>query len=61
MIGTLLYHASENFFKSAMRHGWEICIDLRASKGKEDFYHKPGFQIMTADENGNRMENMSER
>ena len=60
MIGRFLYRFSENFIKSKMQTGWKECIDLRASKGKENFYHQLGFQIMT-EETGRGMEKMVER
>lgn len=61
MIGTLLYRFSENFIKSTMQADWKVCIDLKSSKGKENFYHKLGFQTMTEVENGSGMEKMLER
>ncbi len=60
IIGRSLYRFSENFIKSKMQTGWKECIDLRASKGKENFYHQLGFQIMT-EETGSGMEKMVER
>lgn len=58
MIGTFLYRFSENFIKSTMQKGWKICVDLRSSKGKENFYHKLGFQTMTEHDTGSGMEKM---
>lgn len=60
MIGTLLYRFSENFIRSTMREGWKVRIDLRASKGKESFYSKLGFQTMTGNETGSGMGKMIE-
>jgi len=61
MIGTFLYHFSENFIKSTLKEKWKVCIDLRASKGKENFYHSLGFQTMSENETGSGMEKMIER
>ncbi len=58
MIGTLLYRFSENYIKSTIKPGWKVCIDLRASKGKEQFYTGLGFQKMTEKESGCGMEKM---
>lgn len=60
MIGTFLYRFSENFIKSTMQMGWKVCIDLRASKGKESFYQKLGFKKMTDNDTGSGMEKMIE-
>lgn len=60
MIGTFLYRFSENFIKSTLKEKWKVCIDLRASKGKERFYHSLGFQIMSENEMGSGMEKMIE-
>lgn len=60
MIGTFLYRFSENFIKNTMQRGWKMCIDLRSSKGKENFYHKLGFQTMTENDTGSGMEKMLE-
>ena len=40
---------------------WKVCIDLRASKGKEPFYEKLGFEAMTAEASGCGMEKMIEK
>lgn len=61
MIGKLLYRFSENFIKSTMVDNWKTCIDLRTSKGKEEFYSKLGFQPMTENETGIGMEKMLKR
>lgn len=61
MIGTFLYRFSENFIKNTMQAGWKVCIELRASKGKENFYHKLGFQTMKEKDTGSKMEKMIER
>lgn len=61
MIGTFLYRFSENFIKNTMQTDWKVCIELRASKGKENFYHKLGFQTMTEKDTGGKMEKMIER
>lgn len=58
MIGTLLYRFSENFIKSTLRENWKVCIDVRTSKGKENFYRRFGFQTMTENETGSGMEKM---
>ncbi len=58
MIGTFLYRFSENFMKSTLKENWEVCIDLRASKGQEGFYRSLGFQIMSESEMGSGMEKM---
>lgn len=60
MIGTLLYRFAENYIKSTMQPGWKVCIDLRASRGKEPFYSGLGFQKMTENESGCGMEKMIE-
>jgi len=60
MIGTFLYRFSENFIKSTLKEKWKVCIDLRASKGKENFYCDLGFQIMSENETGSGMEKMIE-
>ena len=60
MIGSLLYRFSENFIKSTLRENWKVCIDLRASKGKEKFYRSLGFQTMLENETGSGMEKMIE-
>lgn len=60
MIGTFLYQFSENYIKSMMKSGWKVCIDLRASKGKEDFYGKLGFDKMTAEDKVCGMEKLLE-
>lgn len=60
MVGTLLYRFSENYIKSTLNPGWKVCIDLRASKGKEPFYSRLGFQIMRKDDKGSGMEKMLE-
>lgn len=61
MIGTFLYRYSENFIKSTMKPGWKACIDLRSAQGKEPFYQKIGFQLLTEQESGSGMEKMIER
>ena len=38
-----------------------VCIDLRASKGKEPFYEKLGFEAMTAEASDCGMEKMIEK
>lgn len=58
MIGTLLYRFSENFIKSTLKENWKICINLRSSKGQEEFYHSLGFQTMSVNETGSGMEKM---
>lgn len=58
MIGTLLFRFCENYIKSTMKPNWKVCIDLRASKGKEPFYEKLGFEAMTAEASGCGMEKM---
>lgn len=60
MIGTFLYCFSENFIKSTLKEKCKVCIDLRASKGKEGFYCNLGFQIMSENETGSGMEKMIE-
>lgn len=60
MIGTFLYRYAENDIKRTMKPGWKTCIDLRSSQGKEPFYQKLGFQIMTEQETGSGMEKMIE-
>lgn len=60
MIGTFLYRFSENFIKSTLKNNWKVCIDLRATKGKENFYRNLGFQIMSENEIGSGMEKMIE-
>lgn len=60
MIGTFLYRFSENFIKSTLKEKWKVCIDLRASKGTENFYRNLGFQIMSENETGSGMEKMLE-
>ena len=60
MIGTFLYRYSENFIKSTMKPGWKVCIDLRSAQGKEPFYQKLGFQLLTEQETGSGMEKMIE-
>ena len=40
---------------------WKVCIDLRASKGKEPFYEKLGFEAMTAEASGCGMEKRIEK
>lgn len=60
MIGTLLYRFCENYIRSTMKPNWKVCIDLRAEKGKEQFYSKLGFKVMTAEESGSGMEKMLE-
>lgn len=61
MIGTLLYRFSENFIKSTLRENWKVCIDLKTSKGKENFYRSLGFEIMSDNKTGNGMEKMIEQ
>lgn len=61
MIGTFLYRFSENYIRSTLKESWKTCIDLRASKGKEKFYHSLGFQTMSENEMGSGMEKMVER
>lgn len=56
MIGTLLYHFCENYVKSTLKENWKVCIDLRSSKGKENFYESLGFKKMPDDFLGNGME-----
>ena len=58
MIGTFLYHFSENFIKSTLKENWKVCIELRASKGQEGFYRSLGFQVMSESETGSGMEKM---
>ncbi|MGN0632410.1 MAG: GNAT family N-acetyltransferase [Oscillospiraceae bacterium] len=58
LIGTLLYRYSENFIKSTLSENQKVCIDLRASKGKESFYKSLGFEVMTESETGCGMEKM---
>lgn len=60
MIGTFLYRFSENFIKSTLKEKWKVRIDLRASKGKENFYHSLGFQTMSENGTGSGMEKMIE-
>ena len=60
-IGTFLYRFSENYIKSTMRKGWKVSIDLRAARGKENFYRKLGFRILTEKETGSGMEKIIER
>ncbi|MCI5945332.1 MAG: GNAT family N-acetyltransferase [Oscillospiraceae bacterium] len=61
MIGTLLFRFCENYIKSTMKPNRKVCIDLRASKGKEPFYEKLGFEAMTAEASGCGMEKMIEK
>ena len=58
MIGTFLYRFCENYIRSTMKPNWKVCIDLRASKSKEPFYEKLGFEAMTADKSGSGMEKL---
>lgn len=58
LLGTLLYRYSENFIKSTLGENERVCIDLRASKGKEGFYRSLGFEAMTESETGSGMEKM---
>lgn len=44
-----------------MRKGWKVSIDLRAARGKENFYRKLGFRILTEKETGSGMEKIIER
>ena len=60
MIGTLLCRYSENYIKSTMSEHRKVCADLRAFKGKEGFYQKLGYNIMT-EETGAGMEKMIEK
>ena len=60
MLGTLLCRYSENFIKSCMKTGGKVCIDLKAFKGKEGFYRKLGYNIMS-EETGFGMEKMLEK
>ena len=58
LIGTLLVRFSENYIKSTLKKGQSVCIDLRAFRGKEDFYRSLGYKIMTREETGAGMEKM---
>ena len=60
MLGTLLCRFSENYIKSMMKEHQKVCIDLRAFKGKEGFYQKLNYNIMS-EETGAGMEKMLEK
>ena len=60
MLGTLLCRYSENYIRSMMKEHRKVCIDLRAFKGKEGFYRKLGYNIMS-EETGAGMEKMLEK
>ena len=57
MLGTLLCRYSENYIKSTVKEHRKVCIDLRSFKGKEGFYRKLGYDIMS-EETGAGMEKM---
>lgn len=61
MIGRLLYRFSENYIKSTLKDGQKVCIDLRSAKGKELFYGRLGFEIMSENTSGSGMEKMLEK
>ncbi len=60
MIGTFLYRFSENYIKSTLKENQKVCINLRASKEKENFYHNLGFQKMSENQSDYRMEKIIE-
>ena len=60
LLGTFLCRYSESFIKSSMKTGGRVCIDLRAFRGKEGFYQKLGYGIMS-EKTGFGMEKMLEK
>ena len=57
MLGTLLCRCSENYIRSTIKDNQKVCIDLRAFKGKEGFYQKLRYNIMS-EKTGAGMEKM---
>ncbi|MDR1822107.1 MAG: GNAT family N-acetyltransferase [Oscillospiraceae bacterium] len=54
-IGTELMNRVMEFLRGQLKPGWHILIDLSATKGKEPFYEKFGFELRPNERFGDGM------